>query len=577
MPIENPKLEKIIIKSIKGIKYKTFDINLYPNKPSILVAPNGYGKSSFAIAFSSFNSRRLMLEDDNLCQMENIDPPCIEIFHDGKCYTIDEVQNTFSQVFDTYVINSSLYAKSKSQYMGGFSVATASLEIEDIEIISSIPEKTNLNYSIRLNKEQFGINGKVLSNISYLLVDDNLFNDIKSIDTRNFEKIRTYVNPVNSIKNKINSYTGTVDEIITNNQQELLDDFKNIECLKDLKNIVTKYSKQQTELSIYLECIQLVDIFHDVNYKKYLKRALYNIKKEELDKLIKNFNTTGLELKLKEETRNHKKVLVFKFPSAKRISNGQRDILTFIAKLFKAESELSKENNLLIIDEIFDYLDDANLVSFQYYITKFIEEYKKNNKNLYCILLTHLDPEYINNFCFAKHKLQIRYLMNAGTTRQSIVMQLMKKRAQDKNADKAISTYLFHFHNEEQTVENFNNKVFYNKIYKEVTDKYLKNETFDCLKICLATRIKIEELIYNKLEDENLKKQFIGTHKTKEKLNFSINNGIEISDVYFLLGIIYNDNLHWKDNRDFETPLKTKLSNLVIKNMIKNVFENKEQ
>ena len=81
MPIPNPKLEKIHIKCIKGIKDKTFELNLYPNKPAILVAPNGFGKSSFAVAFSSFNNRHLALDESNLCQMENLEPPSIKIIY----------------------------------------------------------------------------------------------------------------------------------------------------------------------------------------------------------------------------------------------------------------------------------------------------------------------------------------------------------------------------------------------------------------------------------------------------------------------------------------------------------------
>ena len=572
MPIPNSKLEKIHIKSIKGIKDKTFELNLYPNKPAILVAPNGFGKSSFAVAFSSFNNRHLALDESNLCQMENLEPPSIKIFHDGKNYTIDGTTNTFSNHFASYVINCSLYAKSKSQYIGGYTVPRASLEIKEIEVYHNIPEKVHLNYSISQNKEDFGKNGKVLPNINYLLSNSKLFSDLQIFDIKIFDKKRTYITPLNNIKEKINNYVKTTNEIISNNES-LLEDFDNIECLKKLKNIVQLYTNKDNEILIYLECIQLVNLFKDNNFKKHIKRCHYELQKENLNSLINDFNTTGLELKLIEERKNNNKKLVFKFPSANRISNGQRDILTFIAKLTKAQSELNKQNNLLIIDEIFDYLDDANLVSFQYYITKFIEYYKKNSKNLYCILLTHLDPEYINNFCFAQHKLQIRYLMNTGSTQQSNILSLIKKRTQDKSVEKDISHYLLHYDNEEKTVEGYYNKSFYEKMYDEVKNKYLKDEKYDSLKVCLATRIKIEENIYNKLATQELKKQFIEQHKTKEKLNFAATNGVEVPDIYFLLGIIYNDNLHWKENRDYDTPLCTKLSNLVIKNMIKSIFE----
>lgn len=572
MSINNPKLEKITINSIKGIRNKIFNLDLYPNKPSILVAPNGFGKSSFAIAFSSFNNKRLILDDDNKCQAQDIESPSIKILHNGIDYVIDETQNTYSKNFDTCVINCSLYAKSKNQYMGGFTVAKASLEIADIELVSSIPAKVELNYSIKSNKETFGLNGKILPNINYLLDNKFLFKDLQQIDNTKFDKFRTYINPLNKIKDKINNYNGTTNDILNDNKQELILDFASIDCLRELKEIIKKYSDKQEDILLYLESIQFVDILKNENFKKYMKRCLYEIQKEELNNLIINFNTTGIDLKLQEETKNHKKRLVFKFPSANRISNGQRDILTFITSLTKARLELNKQNNLLIIDEIFDYLDDANLISFQYYITKFIEEYKKNDKNLYCILLTHLDPEYINNFCFGQHKLQIRYLMNTGTTRQSIVKNLIKKRLNDTNKNEEISKYLLHFYNGEITIEEYNNKQFYDKMYKEVYDKYLKEENYDSLKICLAVRIKIEEIIYNKLNSQELKEEFIKTHGTKEKLNFAVDKGIDVPEIYFLLGIIYNDNMHWRENRDFDTPLRTKLSNLVIKNMIKTIF-----
>lgn len=58
------------------------------------------------------------------------------------------------------------------------------------------------------------------------------------------------------------------------------------------------------------------------------------------------------------------------------ISNGQRDILTFISRLMECHYKESKAC-ILVIDEFFDYLDDANLVAFQYYISTLIDSYRK--------------------------------------------------------------------------------------------------------------------------------------------------------------------------------------------------------
>ena len=55
----------IEIEHIKGIQLKRFELDIQPNKPSLLVAPNGFGKSSFATAFNSMNSRRIVLAEEN--------------------------------------------------------------------------------------------------------------------------------------------------------------------------------------------------------------------------------------------------------------------------------------------------------------------------------------------------------------------------------------------------------------------------------------------------------------------------------------------------------------------------------
>ncbi len=41
-------ISKIEISNIKGIGNLTINQNIYPNRPNILVAPNGFGKSSLA-------------------------------------------------------------------------------------------------------------------------------------------------------------------------------------------------------------------------------------------------------------------------------------------------------------------------------------------------------------------------------------------------------------------------------------------------------------------------------------------------------------------------------------------------
>ena len=73
---------------------------------------------------------------------------------------------------------------------------------------------------------------------------------------------------------------------------------------------------------------------------------------------------------------------------------------------------------------------------------------------------------------------------------------------------------------------------------------------------------KFEITIHNKDVDKNLIIRYLK----------NVLRNIKATGIYFLLGIIYNENLHWRENRDYETPLRTKLSNLVIKRMITEIF-----
>lgn len=57
---------------------------------------------------------------------------------------------------------------------------------------------------------------------------------------------------------------------------------------------------------------------------------------------------------------------------------------------------MTKDNNILIIDEVFDYLDDANIMAAQFYITDLIKQLKGVGKNIFPIILSHLNPDYYN-------------------------------------------------------------------------------------------------------------------------------------------------------------------------------------
>ncbi|MFP3581696.1 hypothetical protein SB659_19240, partial [Arthrobacter sp. SIMBA_036] len=91
--------------------------------------------------------------------------------------------------------------------------------------------------------------------------------------------------------------------------------------------------------------------------------------------------------------------------------------------------------------------------------------------------------------------------------------------------------------------------------------------------VCGAVRIKIEEIAYSKITASTFQQTFLNTWKTREKLDYALSIGISSPETHYLLGIVYNEGMHWKDHTDNVTPITNKLENLTIKNMIREVFQ----
>ena len=576
------KIQSITIENIKGIKNLTFNLDIIPNKPSVLVAPNGFGKSSLAIAFNSLNRDRIKLKDEHCHKNDlNLVPKIsLSIEKCGSLTTLeaDNSKNEISKDFSCFVINSQLYARGKGSQHGR---ATATLEIEDIVLENKVPKNKDLGYSLRENQKRFGNNSKVLTNIRQLLDKRTLIVELfekeegkkklfdEAIMAKNQKVINTFIKNINTLpSNK------TKDEIlilIGNNLSEL----RNITCLKCIADIIKKY--EDNEVSSYLSAIQFIWFYNDdkKGFEKVYEHSKYIIKKAKFKDFLSTFDSTWKKIEAKEERGQ----LVVKFPPAKDISNGQRDVLSFVSMLFRAREKLTKSSNILIIDEVFDYLDDANLVAVQYYITKFIDEMKKEGKNIYPLILTHLDPSNFEIFAFKGLKI---YYLNKQQAQTSIHFEKLLRARKEDSIEEEVSKYLLHYHTEKinkrddfrslglkETWGEGNN--FKNYINEEV-EKYLKDEDYDPFAVCCAVRVKIEENIYNKLKEED-KEQFLKTHETRKKIDFAESKGVSSPEIYYLLGIIYNEGMHWKNNYDNVTPIVTTLTNLTIKQMIKEVFE----
>ena len=160
-------INEIHIENVKGLQCFDLKQPIQPNRPNILVAPNGFGKTSLAVAFNSLKSNHLELDGVNYYNGADTNFPVLRLkLSTGESLEADYNHNTISDHFDVFVINCQLKPKATAQRYGGRLIARASMDIKPTIMIKTIPQRINFDYSFTRNKRDFGINGKLLTDIS---------------------------------------------------------------------------------------------------------------------------------------------------------------------------------------------------------------------------------------------------------------------------------------------------------------------------------------------------------------------------------------------------------------------------
>lgn len=493
-------------------------------------------------------------------------------------------------MFDVVVIKNQTEPKSVVQTIPGRpAFAKTTLDIVKTTLIKTIPPNVDFSYNSATLKANFGTNGnRILTNISSLF---NSARFIRTIENKiNFSRfcLEEFNNLIESSVEEINNQKGTGNQIKSWIADNLIDEFKEHEEFSKLAIEIRSFGFDflNDEVDCYLSAWQLITVRNEMrtDYKKACKYLYYLDKKQHYTETIANYNPVKdrFDIKPKVEGRS----LVVNWPKAHEISNGQRDILTFIALLLKTRSSFKKKDCILVIDEVFDYMDDANLITFQYYISTFIEEMKSQKRRIFPILFTHLDPLFFNHFCFNDSKIKVCYIKDINIKSNQHILNIIYNR-EDETIKDVVDKYYFHFHPESEEIDtseefkalNLNSDwgtppKFFKKIFREVRRYVLENETFDPLAICFGVRYQIEKLVYSKISDAKNKRKFIEDYNgTKKKLHFAQSIGVQIPETYFLLGIIYNTFLHLSPGQDISKPLGLKLENETIKQMIRNLLD----
>ncbi len=578
-------INKIQIENIKGISARSFELDILANRPSLLVAPNGFGKSSLAISFLSLQANKLSVHDDNSHRSDaNLSSKLIIEYTDTENTTRTlEANGTLNQIsehFDCFVINNQIKAKGVGRNFGGRTAVSASIAVEPVTLIETIPAQEVFEYSYQTQKQNFGPNGKVLPNITSYFKDNKfiktLGDDFSILDR--ISQVRSQ-RIINDIITSLNEEAGTKDELrlwLVNNR---ITELEAVDPLNEISELILDSNLGVTTKDVsLLAAIQLHNVYalDKAKFKKAYKYSNYKLEKSEYKEMLEAFNSSWCSILPKEKGRK----LVVEFPKANHISNGQRDVITFVALLYRAQNKLKRNNSILIIDEVFDYLDDANLVAVQYYITKLIDKYKKENRRLYPLILTHLNPYYFKNFAFSKQK--IYYLDKREITPNAAMVKLLRNREHETIKDD-VSKYLLHYHsgqiNKRAEFQALNLRETWGEgnrfegFINDEVQKYLQDgEGFDPLSVCCAVRRKVEQQAYTQLNDADDQQGFLDTHKTRAKLSYAEGIGAVIPEYFYLLGVIYNDGMHWREGQDNISPIAAKLENNTIRKLISEIF-----
>lgn len=570
-------------KHIKGIEEIDILCRLVPNQPNFLVAPNGSGKSSLAVGFESLRRTGLRLTEESL--HEGIEWPDSELgltLEDGTYLGATSSKNDIAGQFDVAVIRGSLYAKQSVRQFNGRAFGKAQICLPDVVLSSKIPEKTALGYLMtNVRAECRASLGKLLFNFSDLLatasflekvMDNNCFFADCS-GSRNSARIEAFMDKLEA--------AGTT-------KQEILDaavdcsDVERVKPIKEIADLIAGDLSSQARHYCLFNAIQLNrfcasrrSLLH-----KALKRAQFEKMEQNCGELLHAVNATRLEIGLKRE----KGKLVLKLPDRSQVSNGELDVLYFAAAILKARAQLSKDNAILLIDEVFDYLDDGNLLVAQYYLLEMMREFKSQGKNLYPVICTHIDPSTMSSYRFkTKHVFYFGKEAHCKISPSMAALLCDRKRTQKECVsvyDEVSGKYLHYSPCCSVSGGTMDYLIlkkvpsgmvlpqdFANAMADEL-EAYLAGDEYDAAKVCCALRRHIEQSAYLQLPEE-CKEAFLGQNGTEKRLEYAESKGVAVPEVHYLLGSVYNSCMHLNREHNEEPLIYRKLNNRVIQSMIR--------
>ena len=159
----------------------------------------------------------------------------------------------------------------------------------------------------------------------------------------------------------------------------------------------------------------------------------------------------------------------------------------------------------------------------------------------------------------------------------------------DKDVKDVLSKYFMHYRNDKKDISDIINKKKFSKdmgknwkfydMLKQELKAYIDNEPYKPFGVALGLRIITEEYLYKKIDEKN-KENFLNEKETNKKIDFCIENNVEVSEIFGMLTILYNDFLHINENKintkqkliNFKQKLLDKLNHTVIKKIASDIW-----
>ncbi len=592
MPAQT-KISSIAVENVRGIGSRTFVFDapeMLGNKFHLLVAPNGFWKSSLAGAFESLRPRSLKLSASLLHKNDEANKAKLEITYaiDGVKATVkaDEDSNEIARAFSVSVINSKLRPRVRPRMgVNQYVVRTADLIIEPVILVEKLPMHPAGRFKTSKFKSEFGPCGKILPNIEPVFENDVLLSRICSLPSIGKFRQKTVWHRIAPILADINAQNGTVERILQWIEQRKMAELRAVEELASIAGLLCD-SLTLTEVEGFLIAFQLgkaysedAKLFHEhSDWQSYVSA------KKRCHDLLKSINSNPAWVEV--HVRERKGQLIAEFPVATRMSNGQRDLLSFVAQLMKAEFELVGDRAILVVDEVFDYLDECNLLAAQFYASRFVNRFKSKGAEIFPLFLTHLNPEVFKHSALGLGRSDMRrvhFLDKANDSSRRVGIAAMVKLREEPNLKPYIGKYFFHYHPQNcDQVALFKasglketwgrSHEFYAYVFEEFAKYRSGAGEADYVAASVAARIAIEKHAFDQIEVA-AQKRFIDefNKRTTDKLDFTEELGGKVPESHRLLGLLYNDILHHKDNFDYISAIVSKMKNPAIRGMMNEI------